>query len=317
MTNYIHIPLLNPVKFYEADPAELAKYFTRHFDVFPFRDRNQQPWNTGGEKYQQFFQTQDIIALQFEATFDPIVVRLLDLNGVAVITLPALIGLPHKTLPNTYSFEVEMSLATVPRGCYLLELVAGSGETARTFVSEPFSVYDEQVENSLVLEYWNSRYHADVMFESGIKFQYRLPGYIGRLTPSRKDEFYRDEPYNNVLLNSKTPRQFQVFFGDEFGIPDDVIDLLNRIWSCNNVLIDGKPFGIADGAQFELQEETNYRMRGCTLLVEEGLNRNSVVYGIDVDPNKKLVYGIMVDRKVFGDLANQGSGNTVPIFKVT
>jgi hypothetical protein len=118
------------------------------------------------------------------------------------------------------------------------------------------------------------------------------------------------------LLNSRTLRQWPVTFGDERGLPDDIIDLLNRIWSCDNVLIDNKSFGIADDSKFEFVGEEGYPMRGVKLTVEEGINRNSKLFTINSDPNKKIITTIIVDAKVFGDTSNQGNNNVVPVINI-
>lgn len=312
MDNSIYFPLLNPVRFYEVGRANLDKYYTKHFDDWMYPERLYD-WQKP-ENYCQIWQDDDIIKLQFESTFDPIIVSLIDSTGNAVITLPALIGLPHQTFPNTWAFEVEMSLSGLATGCYTLSILAGSGEDAKTFVSPCQYISSEPIHNSVIFEYWNSKFHGDIMFESGIQLQYRVHGNFGFLTPGRKDEAYKDERYNPAILNSKTFRQFDLSLGDEFGLPDDVIDLINRIFSCDNVVIDNKPFAIAEGGKFEFTDIGNeYTKRGLKITVEEGINRHSKIAIVDTDTTKKLNFAILVDRKAFGDTGNQGSANTVPV----
>lgn len=314
MDNSLYIPLLNPVKFYESgrEAAEINKYLTRHFDDFMYPERLYN-WQSP-EEYCQIWQVDDIIKLQFEATFDPIIVKLIDTNGTAVIELPALIGLPHQTFENTWSFEVEMSLAGVTTGCYYLQIEAGTGGEAKTLISSCQYISETPIENSIIFEYYNSRFHGDIMFESGIQLQFRVHGNFGFLTPGRKDEAYKDERFNPSILNSKTFRQFDLSLGDGWGLPDDIIDLVNRIFSCDNVIIDNKPFAIAEGGKFDFIDIGNeYNKRGLKVTVEEGINRHSKIVIVDTDTTKKLNYAVMVDKKVFGDTANQGSSNTVPI----
>lgn len=311
MDNQIYIPYINPVKFYEVGATFLEKYHTRHFDDFSFSDRLL-PWQSQ-EGYEQIWQTDDIIRLQFASTFDPIVVSLIDETGNVFITLPALIGLPNKFLPNTWSFSVDMSLAGLITGCYQVKITAGTGLTQKIYLSASQYISSEPIPNTILLEYWNSRYHQDIIFEIGIKFQFRVYGHLGFLDPGRKDELYRDERYNPALLNSRTLRQWPVTFGNERGIPDDIIDLLNRIWSCDNVLIDNKSFGVTDGSKFEFTGEDYYPMRGVKMTVEEGINRNSKIFTIGTDTTKKMIVNINVEGLVFGDLANAGSNNTIPI----
>jgi len=315
--NFLYIPFINPVKFYDESQENLDKYFTKHFDDYEFEDRLL-PWQQN-EEYEKIWQTDDIINLQFESTFDPISVQLLDNESNIIDTFPALIGLPNKYDPTLYSFEVSISLADLETGCYRLRIIAGSeGPTQRFFRSGCQYVSSTPIENSICIEYWNSRFHEDVMFESGIKFQYRVYGHFGLLDPARKDELYRDQKYNPALLNSRTSRQFPVYYGNERGLTDDEIDLLNRIWSCDNVLLDNKPFGIADNSKFEFIDagSEDYPKRGLKLVVEEGINRNSKIFAVETDTTKKLVTSIMVDAKVFGDTSNQGSSNTVPVLNI-
>jgi len=312
--NFLYIPFVNPVKFYKTDRANISTFFTKHFDDFMFAERLY-GWQLP-EDYVQIWQTTDIIKLQFESTFDPIIVELIDSNDVAVITLPALIGLPNVYYPNTYSFEVSMSLAGLTTGCYRLKITAGSGEDQTFYISGYQYISSVQIENSLLVEYWHSRFHEDVMFETGIKFQHRIFGHFGFLKPGRQEEKYKDQRFNPTTLSSRSFRQFDLIFGDEFGLPDDVIDLLNRIWGCNNVVIDNKSFAAAEGGTFEFQDVQDYPKRGIKLLVEEGINRASSLFAVTTDTNKKLQYGIAVEAKVWGDTSNQGSANTVPIITV-
>jgi len=313
--NYLYIPFLNPVKFYKTDRANLDKYFTRQFDDYPFAERLYQ-WQDPID-YVQPWQTTDIIKLQFTSTFDPIIVELVDSNNVAVITLPALIGLPNKYYPGTYSFEVSMSLAAVTTGCYRIKITAGTGDDQTTYISGWMYVSEEPFENpTIMLEYYHSRFHADVLFETGIQFQWRVYGHIGFLKPGRITEAYKDQKANPAILSSRSFRAFPVYFGDEFGLPDDEIDRLNAIWSCDNVSIDNKSFAAAE-AEFEFTEvDGRYAKRGVKLLVEEGINRHSSLFAVTTDTTKKLTYGIAVEAKVWGDTSNQGSANTVPILTV-
>jgi hypothetical protein len=310
--NILYIPFLNPIKFFLTDRANLSNFFTKHFDNFMF-DERLLAWQEPAD-YCQPWQTTDIINLQFESTFDPLIVELYNSSDIAVITLPALIGLPNKYYPNTYSFEVSMSLAGLTTGCYYLKITAGTGDAQKFYISNcqyisstPFTV------PNLLIQYSNSRFHEDVIFETGIEFQYRLFGHFGFLKPGRQEEKYKDQKFNPATLSSRSFRQFDLFLGDEYGLPDDVIDLVNRICGCNNIIIDNKSFAIAEGGAFEFTDIQDYPKRGVKLLVEEGINRGSRLFAQDTDVTKKINYGIVVEAKVWGDTSNQGSGNVVPV----
>lgn len=315
--NQIYFPYINPVAFMDVDRANLDAHFTRHFEDYTMSERLY-AWQTPAD-YVQPWQTTDIINLQFEASFDPITVELINNEtGEVEISLPAIVGLANIYYPNTFSFEVEMSLAAVPTGTYYLKVTAGTGDDQRIYVSkfkqwisaEPFEV------PTVLIGYSHSRFHEDVIFETGIEFQVRIPGHFGLLTPGRQDERYRDQQLNPTVLSSRSFRQWPLVLGDEFGLPDEMVDLVNRIFGCDTIVIDNKSFAAVDGSSFEFRDAQDYPKRGLTINVEEGINRGSKLFGVDIDPNKKLVYGIMVSRKVFGDTSNQGSSNTVPILTV-
>lgn len=314
MDNQIIFPFLNPVKLVQIGRVSLAKYFTKQFDDFLFKERLhywQQP-----EDYTQIWQTTDSINLQFTSTINPINVVLINQYGYPVITLNGIVGLQNSAFPNSYTYEVKMSLAAVVTGFYTLKVTAGFGLQQINYISGAQYISSTQIENSLCLEYFNSRFHADVIFETGMKFQHRILGHFGYLEPTRKDEFFKNQPLSPSLLSSKISRQFPLHFGDNFGIPDDTIDLINRIWSCDNVSIDGKAFCLADGSKFEFTAVDRYPKRGLKLNVEEGLNRNSKIVTIGANNQMQFTYGIMVDKKVFGDTGNQGSSNAVPVISI-
>lgn len=312
--NFLYIPELNPIVFYDVDRTSYNKYFTKHFEYFKFDERLYY-WQQR-ENYKQIWQTDDIIYLQFESTFDPIIVSILDQYGVTKNTFSALIGLPNKFIDGTFAFQVEISLADLPTGCYFIKIEAGTGDEKKTLISDKQFVSSAQLPNTILLEYWSNSFHKDVMFESGIKFQFRVPGSFGFLDKPRKDEYYRDEKYNATLLSSKSSKQWPLYFGDQFGLPDDIINLIDEIWSCDNVLVDNKPFCIADGAKFEYVTVDRYPKRGMKINVEAGINRNSRIFSVTTDTTKKLITTVIVDAKVFGDTSNQGSSNTIPTYNI-
>lgn len=315
--NFLYVPFLNPVKFFDNAQVQPATFNTRHFDDYRFEDRLL-PWQTE-ETWQQVWQTTDIINLQFTASFNPITVQLITEDEEIVGELPAIMGLPNKFIPNAWSFQVNLALGDLDlqTGCYKLRIIAGaSGPDQKIYTSTCQYISAEKIDNTFLVTYWNSRYHDDVIFETGIEFHYRSFGHIGFLNPGRSDEFYRDQRNNPAILNSRTNRQWPIFFGNEFGLPDDAVDLINRIWSCDNVLIDGKAFGVSDNSKLEFTGEDYYPKRGVQITVEEGINRNSKIFAITTDTNKKIMANIIVDARVFGDTSNQGSSNAVPVHNI-
>ena len=125
MDNLLYIPSLNPVSFYNQAITQPAAYQTKQFDDYEYYDRGQF-WQEF-TSFERIWQTTDIIYLQFESSFDPITIELVNQYNQSVITLSAITGLPNKYIPNTYAFEVALSLAGLPTGCYKLKGTFGTG----------------------------------------------------------------------------------------------------------------------------------------------------------------------------------------------
>ncbi len=313
MDNFLYIPKSNPVKFFETNLQQLPKYFTKHLEKYSFKDRLYD-WQEQ-VNFCQIWQKEDIINLQFSSNYAPIIVSLLNEYGEEVVSLPALIGLPNKYISNTFIYQASISLATIPQGCYYIKIVSGLvSPTQKVLISDKQFVSDTQIENSLLFEYYNHRFLHDVLYETNIKFQYRVFGAIGFLDPVRNDEKAKDQRYNPILLNSRLSEQFELFIGGNYGVADDTIVLLNHIWSCSNVFIDEKSFALVSNFEFVTIE--NYPKRGVKLKIEEGINRSSMIYSTPQDPNKKLITTVIVDARIFGDTANQGSNNVIPVFNI-
>jgi hypothetical protein len=305
----IIIPDLNPIKFVETNPVQLPQYLTRHFDNYLFEDQ-QHEWEEA-KWYDQKWQTSDVIFLQFESNFDPVTVHLVDCNDTPFISQNAVQKMVNKWEAGKYAYEVQMSLAVINEGRYWLKLVFGS----TIMISEPMYIKTKW-KNSLLLEYKHRRFHGDVIFETGIQFGFRVEGALGKLKPGSKDSVYEDEPLNPVLLSSTKFRSWPLGIGGQKGVPDWVVDKFNGIWTCSDVMIDGKPFAKSSESKIELREEEGYPMRGIFMDVREGVNRGSKIVQPTVDTNKRLIIVHNVEGKLFGDLTNPASSNVVPITSI-
>lgn len=311
--NIIYIPFLNPLRFYREDRADSPVYHTRHFDDWTYEERLK-PWQQRAG-YHQPWQTTDIINLQFESMFDPITVELIDKYGRVYISLPTITGLPNRFLANTFSYQAQMSLAGLDTGCYYVRISLSTGPSIIYLRSACLLISAEPLKDTILIEYWSNRAHGDVLFETGIKFQVRVAAQFGFLIPGGTRETYSDQRANPYVLNGRNFRSFELFIGYDYGLPDDMIDLITDIWSCQNVTIDGKPFAVLD-IKDEFITVDRYPKRSMKLEVREGINRASRPFSITTDTNKKIASTIIVSPKVFGDTANQGSSNAVPVINV-
>lgn len=318
MSNILYIPRINPVTFYEimedgtvpglpfelpfdllvAQPAQPDKYLTKHYDDFAYRF-TLQPWE---EKvcYCQKMMKVDFTPLQFISNYDPIQVDLLDTDGRVIDSVGAVQKRQNKSMPTYYAYEATINWSLYPVGIYFLQLTTAG---MVTMISEPINLAVVWP-NTLNFEYRNGRYHADVIFETGIRFSFRVEGNIGRILPGSNDQYYEDQKLNPTLISSKTFNAFKLSIGGTFGIPDYVIEKMNLIWSCNDVMIDGKSHAKSSDGKFTYNEESLYPMRGIEMEIREGINRTSKVVSNSFNTNKKLVVQYNISSRIFGGLGN-------------
>jgi len=311
--NFLYIPELNPVWFFEKDKTNLPKYFTKHFTDYSPSQRRYSFQEK--DKNIRIWQTTDIVYLQLESTFSPLILNLLNENGYAVISLSASASIPHLYLPDVYVYEFSMSLAGLQSGCYQFQLVAGTGIYQKIYLSCCHYIHDGILENTIMYEYSDTKKsNKDVMFATGIQFQARIPGYFGLIDPVRKDEIWRDQSYNNGLLNSKLSSQYPLYLGKGWeGLTEDEIKLLHHIYGCDTIYHDNKLFGLAEGGKIEYINIPRSRKRYMNLTVEEGLNRNSRVFQTIKDPNRRLIATVFADEKIVGA---QSGTNTINITNI-
>jgi hypothetical protein len=309
MANQIYIPFLNPVRFVELDPVQLPQYQTKHFDDYWFKEQLQ-TYETV-VNYKQKYQTSDTIYLQFESNFASIQLSVIDCEQNVLLTQAATQVRANKYLAGYYVYEITLSLAPFSAGTIWLKLDLALG--SKLMISEPIELA-ESWPNTILFQYNHSKYHGDVIFETGIVFGFRCEGVVGRLEPGSERTFYRDQKLNPTTLKVRPFRAFELGIGHLTGIPDWMIDKMDWIWSCDNVQVDGKSFAVLEDSKFEDKEiHKQYPLRHWALNIQEGINRASKIVGVDVNPNKKLLVVYQIDGTVFGDLSAQAGSNLVPI----
>jgi hypothetical protein len=309
MANQIYIPFLCPIRFVELDPVQLPQYLTKHFDDYWFKEQLQ-PYETVVD-FKQKYQTNDTIYLQFEANFAAIQMQVIDCEQNVLLTQSATQVRENKYLPGYYVYELTLSLATFPEGTIYLKPNLGLG--SKFMISEPIEIA-ETWPNTILFQYSNSKYHGDVIFETGIVFGFRCEAVIEEYEPGAERTSYRDQKLNPTTLKVRPFDSFTLVAGHRTGIPAWVAKKMNWIWSCDNVLLDGKSFAVLDDGKLEDEEiHKQYPLKHWALKIQEGVNRASKIVGVDVNPNKKLMIVYQIDGTVFGDLSAQAGSNLVPI----
>lgn len=294
-----------------TEVLNLPQYLTKHFDDYLLQQQLKDEPEVEQVGYCQKWQTSDTIKLQYESTYSPINISLIDHYGDVIITLAMTNKGANIYEPGKYIFEAEMSFAGLPEGCYFLKRECGS-PVVDTCISEPISIKVKH-KRSIYAEYSNSSFHGDVVFETGITFAARIPADLLYDSPGSERFTYTDQELNPTVLKSKPFRVFNFIVGNEYGVPKWVIDKLNWIFSCDTITLDGKPFSALDDFKIDQITEDGTWMTGANILLREGINRSSIIRSTTINTNKKLVLVYNIESKIFGTLNAGGSNNTTPI----
>ena len=303
--NDIYIPYANPVSFYEMNPTLVPQYMSKAMDRFPFAE-TQNPWDHF-TRYRQKWARTDTTYIQLYSDFDPIEIHIVDIYDVKKATISPSLVRTNRYKPGFFLFEFAINWAAIADGCYFLKIVTA----LKTMISEPIEVR-ANFPNTLFYSYRNSRYHRDVIYETGIRFGFRVDGSIGRIDPGSNDEYFTDQKANPYLLKSSPFYSFPIKTGGSRGVPDWFVRIYHEMWSCNDVTIDGISYAKTSELKFDFKELERYPMRGIEVKARDGINRGSKLFTGDVDPNKKMVIVYGVPSDVFGNKAN-ANGEIIPL----
>ena len=267
MATNILIPHLNPVR--------LFKLTNDNFDYLKTKD-----WDTG-HQYCQKFKTTDKLRIQFAVaqawSWDSMSASLVDIYDNIISNLS--IGVVR--VANGFEWkEIEKTLTGLS-GIFLLKISILEGENEITYYSEPIEITED--ENTILLEYSHDENDFDVIFfEYGSQvskvFQIRVEGGFSTegFKPASKDSMYIDQTHNAVMLSSIPFNTRELTIGGSLGIPNWLIDKINRIFSCNVVTVDGVGYCKSDGSKFEPTRIAGYTSGGWKIELSESVNQYSL-----------------------------------------
>lgn len=294
MANILYYSKLNPIRLYLPTPDKT--YHSRHIDDFVFFDTIDR-WEDHTPYYQPW-ESADLIRLQLQADFGPHNINLYNEQGVIVTTVAFQQARQNVDNPNLYIYEVEIDLSALPQGGYQLELVSGIDNPLK-LVSDWLSICQTHRE-TISLEYSNTQYHEGVFFDTDYLPSYRVEGCIKLKTPASKDSSYQDQTFDETLLQSTPYNVYELTIGDSRGVPDAVIDTVNRLLSCDTLSIDGRRYSKPEGARWEVSEEDGVPTRGWKIELREAVNRPSRLFNNNQPVTARISIVINADSKGFG-----------------
>jgi hypothetical protein len=307
MANQIYIPKLNPVRFYGYPHTQLPQYESRHMEDYSFADQLMS-WQTRVE-YRQKWTVNDTLRLQMHSNFGNIQIQIIDCHENVYLTQSFTQVLQNSKIPDYFVYETAISFSGITPGVYFFLLTLGG---VTKMVSEPQQVYSTLPE-SLLFEYKNSKWHGDIIFETGFSPSFRIPAILLPELPGKERTSYVDQKWNPSTLKSISHRSYNLVVEKDRGGAAWIADLMDRIFSCDSVFIDGRSYAVFD-ANFEAAEaDAQYPMKAYSIKVMEGINRASKIVNAEIDTNKRLLITHVLDATIFGNLNATPNTNLITI----
>lgn len=312
MANQLELPLLNNFVWVPVNPNQPAKYNTKFAEDWNFEETIYD-WQEKTTRYMPV-RAGDVYPQQFTANFAPILIEIVDCLGNVWFSANASQVRANKYVPGSFLYQVILDTTALPRGLYKGLLTPG-GSLADQWKTNWFYVDAEQP-HTVLWEYYNNRFHGDVVFETGIKFAMRLPGFFEEKAPGSIDTLYSDQILNQTQLSSRPYELMTHYIGDGGGVPYSWIVKANWAFSCSNVKIDGKLWAKSDGAKWNPFNQEFSRVQGYSIDMRPGINRASRIINPTIDTTKKITLVSYIEGSVFGSIDNSGGTIVTPIINV-
>jgi hypothetical protein len=307
---------LNPVQFVPLNTVFDSRYNFRHQDQDWFINRIND-WSSQRNYYQKW-QNNDTVSLQVITNgLGPVQIDVIDCTGKTIIPGIVMNVIPSASVANPYIlYQADISLASLSHNVYYFIISGGIGGTIAQFISEGQEVAVQQPD-TVLLEYTNTKNKQTMIFDQGFKPSMRVEGKLIRFNPGMNLTSYEDEPADEFVLNGIPFRKYTfVIGGGGTGIPDFVIDKINRIFGLNTVLIDGLEYVRSGDAAFERVSFPGSPLEFWSIELRQAKADEGVTVSADglLEANLFAVYNL--DTKLFGDFSSQASSNIVQVEKL-
>lgn len=293
MANYLRIPFITPIKVYQCKQVAGA-----HFD---------DDWSYNQIKlferkvfyYRKWKRVEDTTPFQIRATQLPSAIKVLDCSGAIKKSIDFTQKLAGSLGYNIY--EAVIDIDDLPDGIYYLYSKTQVLTVYFEFISEPIHLKSAWP-NTLSFEYYNSVNDFDVTFITGLKYKFRCEAGIMDFQPESDAVDYVDQLHNVELLSAVPFRTFKLYIADEKGVAGWVLDVLNRLFCCDKVIIQGKEFIKPASNKWEINRQKGYPLFGASIEIVEAENLTSLqITSIGDALVPALVAGYNIETDFFGN----------------
>lgn len=297
MSNHVKFPFCLPFKFV-PNTATPGVHFDDRWACEQIRS-----WEKPAYYKQKWVKT-DTTPLQIESTIAPAGLKVYNAAAQVVKTINwALVF----TGPNYKIYELTFDISDLPDGVYWLYQQVTILSINWEVISEP--IHSKATwPNTMKIDYKNSFNRDGVAWTTGIMMSFRCECAIMDMEPDAELAGFVNQTRDSATLDGTPYRKFKFYVGEAPGVAPYIVDILNRIWVCDYVSVEGKRYCRDAGtAKFEITRQKNYPLIGASLDIAESFNNDSLQFS-ETTP---LAPGIVVAYNM--QTAFFGPGSLVPV----
>ena len=298
MTSFLNIPFLNPLKWLPNTATPEAGFD----DDWAF---NQIKSFESKAQYYQKWQIGDYTDIQIESSIPPSDLKIYDCSGEVLSIEFTAVANGDELGVRVYQAHINIDTLPVNK-VYYFYFKAEFLNVLYEAISEPVRL-QTLWPGTLLFTYRNSFNDFGVAFTpTGVKFSFRCEAGIMDFQPENDTADYIDQIHNLEDLSGTPYRTFKLYIGDERGVAPWVLDLLNRIFVCDYVIIRrnvteyGQQYSKNNGAKWEVNRVKPWPLYGGSLEIIPTKNKSGLQFTSTSSVAAGLVTAYDIDTNFFG-----------------
>lgn len=308
----VNMSFLNPVNWVKVSPNEIPQYNSRWVDDYFWKNRLNEH-QLGAPNFFQLWQTNDVIDVQVENNAGQMTIETKNCQGKTIDSYIMQQKQQNTFDPAFFIYEAHMSQTLIPPGIYFHVVKVGVAPISDVLISEPFYIAPKHPK-TLLIQYKHRQFKEGMIFETGIEPSLRIKGVLKMLTPESTDISFEDQNADMVITKSTPYRVWELHIEQ---IPDWMINILNFIFGCSSVRIDGIGFSKNKEAKIESAVESFYgALSNYTIELREAVAKQGKTFDSDVTSNDEITLMVNAESKGFADTSENASSSIVTFIDI-
>lgn len=308
----VNMSFLNPQNYVKVSPQEIPQYNSRWIDNYFWKNRLNQ-FQLAAKNFYQLWQTNDVISLQWENNAGQITIETKTCQGKTVDSYIMQQKQQNTFDPAFFIYEAHMAQTIPPPGIYFNIAKIGVAPVTDILISEPFYLLPKHP-GTLLIQYKHRQFREGMIFETGIEPSIRVKGILEMLDPESTDTGFEDQIADMVILKSVPYRVWKLHIEQ---IPDWYINVLNFIFGCSSVRIDGIYFSKNKEAKIESNTSSNYNaLKNYTIELREARALQGKSFDSVITSNDEITLMVNAESKGFADTSSEASSSIVTFIDI-